>query len=565
MAKQTNLAVKNDRVPHTSFTVSSDNNSNSPLSDRTLKQKQDSNGDRDIDSNQTKPSSNHIKSVQNIQNPELTSKENSSARLQTSDFEPNNNNWSLTTFELLDALPQVWTRGLLYFLIIFVSIVLPWAMLFKIDETGTARGRLEPEGNTFLLDSPVSGGVTEIRVKQGQSVKAGQVLVVLESSIVRKKLEQQESLLRGQETRLSQLISLLEQLQLSLSTQQQQNQAQLLEKQARVREARQNLESLKQIYSLQDQQQKAQVRQAFIAVNSSKNDRDLVSIQLLGAREKLARYEKVYSQGIIPKDRYEEVRQSVKENRERLLSAESEIELARSRLKESQSNYQKLTQENQNNIQQASLRYSQERSGYSAKISSAQLALLKTLERIKNIEREKSQLLAEIEQNKSEIESLSFQLKQRTIKAPVNGTVFDLPMKKAGVVLQPGEKIAEIAPGGSPLILKASIATSESGSLEKGMPVKLKFDAYPFQDYGILEGKLIEISPTSKVSETQNGNIATYDLIIELDRPCIPKGSECIDLRPGDTANAEIIVRQRRIIDLVIQPFKNLSNGGLEL
>ncbi|WP_198920753.1 biotin/lipoyl-binding protein, partial [Anaplasma marginale] len=156
-------------------------------------------------------------------------------------------------------------------------------MLFKIDETGTARGRLEPEGNTFLLDSPVSGEVTEIRVKQGQSVKAGQVLVVLESSIVRKKLEQQESLLRGQETRLSQLISLLEQLELSLSTQQQQNQAQLLEKQARVREARQNLESLKQIYSLQDQQQKAQVRQAFIAVNSSKNDRDLVAIQLLGA------------------------------------------------------------------------------------------------------------------------------------------------------------------------------------------------------------------------------------------------------------------------------------------
>ncbi len=46
--------------------------------------------------------------------------------------------WSDVTQESLDSLPQVWTRGLLYFLVVFVSIVLPWAMLSKVDETGTA-------------------------------------------------------------------------------------------------------------------------------------------------------------------------------------------------------------------------------------------------------------------------------------------------------------------------------------------------------------------------------------------------------------------------------------------
>ncbi|MEQ9234026.1 MAG: hypothetical protein RIG66_07975 [Coleofasciculus sp. E2-BRE-01] len=73
--------------------------------------------------------------------------------------------WSFATKELLDTLPQVWTRGLLYFLVVFVSIVLPWAILFKVDETGTARGRLEPKGKTVQLDAAVAGTVAEIKVR----------------------------------------------------------------------------------------------------------------------------------------------------------------------------------------------------------------------------------------------------------------------------------------------------------------------------------------------------------------------------------------------------------------
>ncbi len=76
--------------------------------------------------------------------------------------------WSEATQELLDALPQVWTRGLLYFLLVFVAIILPWAMFSEVDETGTARGRLEPKGNTVKLDAPVAGTVAEINVKEGE-------------------------------------------------------------------------------------------------------------------------------------------------------------------------------------------------------------------------------------------------------------------------------------------------------------------------------------------------------------------------------------------------------------
>jgi HlyD family secretion protein len=109
------------------------------------------------------------------------------------------------------------------------------------------------------------------------------------------------------------------------------------------------------------------------------------------------------------------------------------------------------------------------------------------------------------------------------------------------------------------------MATSESGTLREGMPVKMKFDAYPFQDYGVVEGKVSQISPTSKVTETNQGQIATFDLEIELKQTCIKTSKGCTALSPGQTATAEVIVRQRRIIDFILDPFKKLQKGGLEL
>ena len=93
----------------------------------------------------------------------------------------------------------------------------------------------------------------------------------------------------------------------------------------------------------------------------------------------------------------------------------------------------------------------------------------------------------------------------------------------------------------------------------------MKFDAYPFQDYGVVGGWLKEISPTSKVQETAEGNVAIYELKVELDEYCIPTANECIVLCPGDTATAEVVVRQRPLIDFILDPFKKLQKGGLEL
>ncbi|MBE7384955.1 MAG: HlyD family efflux transporter periplasmic adaptor subunit [Leptolyngbya sp. SIO1E4] len=423
--------------------------------------------------------------------------------------------WSYATEELLDSLPQVWTRGLLYVLLLFVTVLVPWALFSRVDETGTARGRLEPQGQTLQLDSEVTGAIATIQVKEGDRVTAGQPLLTLDADLVEVELRQRQDQRQGQQDHLAQLNLLRNQLIATLATQRQQNQAQALEKETQIEQSAQQLEH-------------------------AKTEQELAAINLARAEQELARFETLYQQGIIPEVEVIEHRDLLLERRQ-------------------------LHEQAQADVTQASLQQQEHIQNSEGLLHTNQLSLLQIEEELKNLETQITQLTSEISQSTRQIEALQLQLEQRVITSPVAGVVFELPFQQVGAVVEPSDRVAEIAPEGANLIVHAEISTAESGSLRQGLPVKLKFDAYPFQDYGVAMGTVTTVSPTARVDETAQDNVDTYELEIELDHPCLPAPQECIELRPGDTATAEVIVRQRRIIDIVLNPFRELGSGGLQL
>lgn len=476
-----------------------------------------------------------------------------------------NEDWSFATKELLDTMPQAWTRGLLYFLLLLVSVVLPWAIFSKIDETGTARGRIEPQKETIKLDAAVAGTVSEIRVKEGDTVEAGQVLLVLQSDLVKSDLKQAQDKLEGQLNRVNQLKVLKTQLILALSTQELQNKAGELEKQSQVEQARENLLTIKNTYSLLEAEKQSQVKQTQTNLKNSEEAYKIAEIRLINAQRETQRYRKAWEEGIASEIQMAE-REDIAQERQRIYEqSKSDIEQAKLRIIEQKSNYEKALKQAKSDIEQNQLKLKEQQRGLQSLIHANNLAILRIKEQLKNNETDTTSLETEISQTKSQIESLKFQLSQRTLKTSVSGIVFQLPIQQAGAVVQPGTRIAEIADQNSPLILRAQMPTTDSGSLKKGLEVKLKFDAYPFQDYGIIEGKLALISPTTFEMETPEGKVEAYKLEINLNQTCMPSANQCIPLRPGDTATAEVIVRQRRIIDFVLDPFKKLKQGGLKL
>jgi HlyD family secretion protein len=476
-----------------------------------------------------------------------------------------NDDWSHVTKELLDSLPQAWTQGLLYFLVVFISIVLPWAILSQVDETGTARGRLEPEGKTVRLDAAVAGTVEKILVKEGDTVKAGQTLLLLESDLVNTELQQVQTKLDGQLNQLSQLNLLKNQLVLALTVQRQQNQAQALEKQSQIAQEKQNLNTIINSFNFQEEEKLAQVNQARKAVEHSRINQNLAEISVESAVREVERYKLAWQEGIVPEINLVDKQDIAKERKKLLEQAKSDIEQSKLRLAEQQNSYERNIRQSKANIAQSQLRIQEQERSFQSLNHAGKLAVLRSEEQLNNLNREITALKAEIAQNKSQIKALKFQLSQREVKASIDGIVFQLPIQRPGSVVQPGAMIAEISPINSPLVIRAQMATNESGSLRAGLPVKLKFDAYPFQDYGVIEGKLIEISPTTVELDTPNGKVAAYQLDIALNQHCMPTANQCIPLRPGDTATAEVVVRQRRIIDFLLDPFKKLQQGGVKL
>jgi hemolysin D len=482
--------------------------------------------------------------------------------------------WSSSTQELLNTFPQVWSRGLLYLLVMFMAIGLPWTILARIDETGTARGKIEPKEKTLTIDAAVSGKVTEVQVKEGQQVKAGQELLAIESAAITSQLQQQREKLAGLKNQLIQLESLKDRHLQGISSQKRQNQAQIIEQQVKLQQAQQSIASLQALSNPQKQEKRASLEQAQKAIKTSQAVYKLAQIRFRAAKEKVPRYRQVYRDGAISQDRLLETTQLANEAQQELAKANAELDTAKSGLKEAQNSYQTLLEQQTAGNKQAKLRLSEEQGNYNSLLQTNHLALLQNQEKLKDTEAKIATLNGEIAQTASQMKSSQFELKQYSIKAPVAGTIFQFPIQNAGTTVQEGDTVAAIAKGikqdssKSSLVLRAKMPSSETAFLKTGLPAKIKLDAYPFQDYGIVEGRVSWISPDSKIADQQQSTqqqAEFFELEIILAQASINTAGKPIPINPGQTASAEIVIRQRRLIDFFLEPFQKLRKGGLEL
>ena len=422
--------------------------------------------------------------------------------------------WSALTQDILDTPSRAWSRGLLYLLVGFACIALPWTMLARVDQTGQAQGRLEPSGKTIRLDAPVAGTVAQVKVKAGETVKRGQVLLVFESDLIQGELQQARSRLEGQRDRRNQLVIMQTHLQTALRTQQLHSQAQISEQTAQLNQIQQQLSAAKTAQTLENS-------------------------RLEIAQNKQQRYQVLWEAGAVSTSQLDEIKAEQLESQQLFEQAEAAIQQALSEVDKQESTSDRIAH-------------------------TGKLSVLDSQQQLENIQAQLTTAEIEIEQTENEIKALQFQLQQQVVKAPQDGTIFQMPVDHAGTVLQPGQMVAQIAPQDASLILRAQMPSPESGFLKIGMPVKLKFDAYPFQDYGVVEGHLRWISPDSQTTESEPNSL-TFELEIALDHTYIQMRDKQVALTPGQTATAEIIIQQRRIIDILIDPFKKLSHQGLKL
>jgi HlyD family type I secretion membrane fusion protein len=143
------------------------------------------------------------------------------------------------------------------------------------------------------------------------------------------------------------------------------------------------------------------------------------------------------------------------------------------------------------------------------------------------------------------------------LTAPCAGTILRLHVKNSGAVLHEGEIVAELVREGETLLAELKLPEAGLGKLKTDQGVKLKYDAFPYQRYGVKYGRVAWLSPAS--IETKEG--ASFRARVEIaDREVLIQG-QSRRLVAGMSGKAEIVTGNRSLIEYVLEPLRQLKEN----
>jgi hemolysin D len=479
------------------------------------------------------------------------------------------NNWSSSLQTVLDRPPAKLPQRLIISGIVSCLILLLWAWFGKVEEIGTATGKLIPQGETYQVEPVNSGKVSQINVREGEVVKVGQVLVELDTELATQEVQRLESILAAYAEELSQKRAFLTKILLESEANQKIATANILSQESAIASTKETAATTRQLLT----QQQAEIlayhnKQARLkpVLGWAEQSLEQLNVEKLAHQERLHRLQKLQKQGAISQELIFEAQEKLRQIEQQII--QNQIEETTSTQEQLFQVEQSLRELKASAIQkQGDLNSTlQEAKKLAAELQQKQAerdrSKLADRQKIQQLELEITQIQTKITDTKSQLLSAQAQLKQNWLTAPISGTVSSLNIDNVGKVINAGETVLEIAPSDRPLVLSALLSNEEAGFVERGMPVKVKLDAYAYQDYGLVAGKVTEISADAK-SDEQLGQ--SYQIEVALDKNYIVDEQKTIKFKPGQTATAEIIIRHRRILEIFLDPIKKLGSDGVNL
>jgi HlyD family secretion protein len=437
------------------------------------------------------------------------------------------NDHSAEGIEILTSEPSR-LFGLMLWLIaaMLLSAVL-WSFIGKSPEIVSAQGAIRPDSEVRRFYAPIEGELVDIFVSEGQPVTEGDVMgrlnargaveAAARSLDAQIKLEAAERVYDHFPERKTLIL----------------RKAAALERQIKVEEKLHERKLAEGLTKLK-QSQKAKLQEVL-------STRDQARRALAVARKEKGKFERLLAGGGVSRD-------EVELKRSEYLSARANFRVAEAKLGELEFN---LSQEDAQATAGMEESYQ--------KMVQSRIELERLQEELANEENKleldlrSARLTAEAASRVSfnHIDEENFLL----IRASESGVITELTFTQAGDKVQANTPLGGIAPAEAVSVLEIQINESDRGLLRVGLPVKMKFNAFPFQRYGFIEGTLEYISPAAQPSSEKDSS-PVFKGRVSLDRDFFEIDGREFKLRYGMLALAEIIVHQRRIIDLVLDPLK---------
>jgi hemolysin D len=444
--------------------------------------------------------------------------------------------------EIVETPPSPIGRAIGITVVTLFCVTLAWASLGRVDIVATGTGKIIPSGRTKTIQPFESGVVRAIRVRDGQSVKAGEVLIELDPTMTEAERDHLKSDHISAELEVGRLRAALsekanpfddfhppEGASVSLI---EMNRQYLLSQFAEQRG---------KLASLDRQLKQKQAERDTISAGIAKIEATLpVLTQKVEIRKYL--FEKDLGSKIVYLTDYQD-----------LVSMQQDLLVQKSRYQEADAALAALT----------------ETRGQS----------------VAEYRRARFEELAKAEQKTAGLAQDVIKAEQRTklqvLTAPVDGVVQQLAVHTIGGVVSPGQVLLVVVPSDSHLEIEAIVSNRDIGFVHAGQAAEVKIDTFNFTRYGLLHGEVLNVSqdaitrekPQDRSSDKArgaeiassepNGQELNYAARVSLERTKMQVDDKLVDLTPGMAVTVEIKTGSRRIIGYLLSPLVQYNHDML--
>jgi hemolysin D len=473
------------------------------------------------------------------------------------DAKPSNLATGLGEFDQPTTLEQSnhWSRAIAWTIMGATTLTVAWAAVFQIDESVPATGKLEPEGAVKEIQAPVGGVVKETLVKDGQRVKRGDVLVRFDTTAAAAQVAAQTKI---REALIEEIAFYKSQLQGSpagggeLATLVKGREAIAAENEllrAQLSGSGAGLQNLQQQrLNAYNQERNSRINAAQLEAEQARSKLDQTGVQLVNARETLAINQKIFDrmQNLVDHDKGIGTAISMVQYDKQ----HQEVLRARAQVEQLEQEQQRLNFAIDQAEQKVDNTTAQTDAETLAKISSNDKSLADTDSQAAKVILENQKRIAEID---SQISKDKLTLQYQELRAPVDGTIFDLKAGTPGYVANSTTPVMKIVPQDT-LVAKVFIANKDIGFVKPSMQADVRFESFPYQEFGDVAGELSWIGSDALPPE-QIRPYYHYPAKIKLNKQFLTAQGKDLPLQAGMAINTQVKIRKRTILSIFTEPF----------
>lgn len=442
--------------------------------------------------------------------------------------------------EIVETPPSPIGRAISAAIAVAFLIALIWASIGTVNIIATATGKIVPDGRTKVIQPFETAVVRAIHVRDGQRVKAGDLLIELDPTMSQAELSRLQSDLVASELDI-----------------------------ARLRAALAGGDESKFVPPQGATAEQIRTAKRFLASQTAEQAAKLTALQWQGTQKKAERATTEASIGkissLIP------ILQQRVDVRKYLVDREFGSKL------------QYLTE------MQDLVSYQQEllvQKSHFAEADAAVGGIEETLRRTEaEYQRGLFDELAKAEQKAAGLRQDIVKAEQRTsllrLAAQEDGIVQQLAVHSIGGVVTPAQTLMVLVPTSGGLEIEAMISNRDIGFVRPGEEAAIKIDTFSFTRYGLRQGKVLSVSqdaivrnkPPEKPGETPTGTEAAssepkgqelvYSARVSLDRPEMDVDGRTVNLAPGMAVTVEIKTGTRTILSYLISPLIRYGQESL--